>query len=113
MTQKEKNLQAVDTYMERKVFEVDNGNTRIFRADVSYFNKKTRKTTIRNAVQVSVSTIVFYGGYVLSISDLQDEEGCFVEHNTNFNEFTFANGQLTIKGKDNTGNKGDYVLVVS
>ena len=113
MSQKEKNLHAVDAYVDTKTLDVDNGNTRIFCADISYTNLKTGKVSVLTNAQIIVSTVYPYGGYAVSVAGLQDIAGCFVEHNTNFNLFSFANGQLSIKGKDNTGTKGDFTLVIT
>lgn len=113
MSQKDNNYMAVESFVGTKVLTTDNGNTRIFSADVSYTNRKTGKVTILSNVQIIVSVNIVYGGLVISISGLQDEDGCFVEHSTNFNSFQFANGQLTINGIDNIGTKGNYSLVIT
>ena len=112
MSQKEKNIQAVDDYVYTKTLDVDNGNTRIFCSDISYINHKTGEVSVLKNTKINVSTVYPYGGYAVSIAGLQDIAGCFVEHNTNFNLLSFTNGQLTIKGKDNTGTKGDFTLVL-
>ncbi len=112
MSQKEKNMQAVDAYVDTKTLSVDNGSTRIFNADISYTNHKTGMVNVLKNTSVIVSYVVAYGCYNVSVSSLYDVTGCFVEHSTSFNVFSFANGQLTIKGKDNTGTKGDFTLVL-
>jgi hypothetical protein len=112
MNQKEKNLQAVDAYMATKKLVSDNGSTRIINADVSYTNHKTGKITVLTNAQIIVSWDYQYGGRSVKIVGIQDVEGCFVEHSTNFNNFNFANDQLTIEGVDKTGTKGDFTLVL-
>lgn len=112
MSQKEKNFSAVDAYVDTMTLSVDNGHTRIFSADISYTNHKTGMVKVLTGAQIIVSYVVVYGCYTVSVAALQDVEGCFVEHSTSFNVFSFSNGQLTIKGKDKTGQKGDFTLVL-
>lgn len=111
--QKQKNADAVNAFISTKELLVNNGMVRTLKADISYENLKTGKVTVKSATDVYVNNIVGFGGYTVCVAELQDEEGCFVEHNTNFNTFTFANNQLTIIGKNLTNTKGDFSLVVS
>lgn len=111
--QKQKNEEAVNAFVANKNVIGGNEMVKIIKADVSYTNHKTGKVTILSSTEIYVSTVIPYGGYTVSVAELQDKEGCFVEHNTNFNTFTCSNEQLTINGKDNTGIKGDYTLVLS
>lgn len=113
MSQKEKNMQAVESYLGTKHLDVDNGSTRILNADVSYTNHKTKKVEELDGTQIIVSRDYQYGGLAVKIAGLQDKEGCFVNHSTNFNTFGFANSKLTINGIDNTGTKGDFTLVIA
>lgn len=112
MNQKEKNLQAIDAYVKNKNLIINNGEVRMFSANAEYINLKTNTTTVLHNTQIYVSTIYPYGGYSIKISELQDVEGCFVEHNTNFSTFNYANERLTIKGRDKNNIKGDYTLVL-
>lgn len=107
-----KKMQAVDAYVSTKNLDTDNGNTRIFKTDISYTNHKTGMVTPLVNTQIIVSYVVAFSCYTVCISGLQDIAGCFVEHSTNFNVFTYSNGQLTIKGIDKTGTKGDFTLVL-
>ena len=113
MSQKEKNLQAVESYVETKHLDVDNGSIRIFTADVSYTNHKTDTVAVLAGTQIIVGWDYQYGGLAVKIAGLQDKEGCFVEHSTNFNTFRFVNSQLTINGIDKTGLKGNFTLVLT
>lgn len=113
MSQKEKNFSVVDAYVDTKTLSVESKHTRIFNADISYTNHKTGSVKVLTDTPIRVSYVVAFGCYAVSIAALQDVEGCFVEHSTSFNVFSFSNGQLTIKGKDNTGNKGDFTLVIA
>lgn len=113
MSQKERNLQNVESYVQTKHLDVDNGSIRVFTAGVSYTNHKTSKVEVLTGTQIIVSWDYQYGGLVVKIAGLQDKEGCFVEHSTNFNTFRFANSQLTINGTDNTGLKGNFTLVLT
>ncbi len=113
MTQKQKNAEAVNTYVSTKKVIGGNDLVRIIKADVSYTNHKTDMVTILSDVEIIVSTDIQFGGYNVSVAALQDVEGCFVSHSTNFNTFTCANEQLIINGKDSSCNKGDFTLVIS
>ena len=111
----EDNESAVYDYLGTKYkrLEVNNGNTKMFKADVSYNNLKTGGIIIKHDAQISVSMNYPYGGYVISLLDLEDSNSCFIQHSTNYNSFSYTHGQLTIIGKDNNANKGDYILVLS
>ena len=113
MIQKQKNADAVNAYISTKKVIGGNDLVRIIKADVSYTNHKTEKVTILSDVEIIISTDIQFGGYNVSVAALQDVEGCFVSHSTNFNTFTCANEQLIIIGKDTSGNKGDFTLVIS
>lgn len=113
MSQKEKNMQAVESYVETKHLDNNNGSVRVFSADVSYTNHKSGKVEVLAGTQIIVSRDYQYGGLAVEIAGLQDKEGCFVEHSTNFNFFRYANSQLTIEGRDKTGLKGNFTLVLT
>lgn len=53
-----------------------------------------------------------YGGKRLTIVDLTDMPDAFSQVSTNFGSWSYVNGVLEVKGKDNMGRRGDYTLTV-
>jgi hypothetical protein len=107
--EKEKNWEAIKTFLQNCYIVVDNGNTTIFNAQGVYI-AKTKGETIRiPSCNMSYGTNT-YGGMSLCITSL-NEKSCFTEFSTDFNEFKYENGVLKITGKDASGTgKGDYEI---
>ena len=107
--EKEKNCEAINTFLQDCYIVVDNGNNTIFKAQGVYF-AKTKGETIRiPSCEMSYGTNA-YGGMSLCIASL-DEKSCFTEFSTDFNEFKYENGVLKITGKDTFGTgKGNYEI---
>lgn len=105
-----KNIEALRNYEATKKKIIDNGCVRTYKADVEYKNHKSGNEYSLSNVEVISANDLSFGGYNLSVADLQDMNDAFVQVSTNFGNWIFSNGILTVKGTDNTGKKGDYTL---
>lgn len=107
--EKEKNWEAMKTFLQDCDIVVDNGNTTIFKAQGVYIAKTKGKTIPIPSCDMSYGTNAF-GSMSLCISSL-DEKRFFTEFSTDFSEFMYENGVLKITGKDTFGTgKGDYEI---
>lgn len=106
-----KNEGALRSFEAGKSFKVDNGSVRKYDADVIYENHKTGN--VYQLVNVEIYSAIDYGGKTLTIADLTGKLDAFSEISTNFGSWTCINGVLKVKGKDNTGRKGDYTLTLN
>lgn len=106
------NEKVLHSFEARKNFKVDNGSVRKYDADVIYENHKTGNVYQLGNVEICSAIEYGYGGKSLTIADLTDKSDTFSQICTNFGSWTFINGVLEVKGKDNTGRKGDYTLTL-
>lgn len=107
-----KNENALRSFEASKNFIVNSGSVRKYDADVIYENHKTGNVYQLGNVEISSAIEYGYGGKSLTIADLTDKSDTFSQICTNFGSWTFINGVLEVKGKDNTGRKGDYTLTL-
>ena len=107
-----KNEGALRSFEAGKSFKVDNGSVRKYDADVIYENHKTGNVYQLGDVELCSEIEYGYGGKKLTIDDLTDKSDVFSQISTNFGTWSCINGVLEVKGKDNTGRKGDYTLTL-
>ena len=106
------NERALRSFEACKSFKIDNGSVRKYDADVIYENHKTGNVYQLGNVEICSAIEYGYGGKKLTIDDLTDKSDVFSQISTNFGTWSCINGVLEVKGKDNTGRKGDYTLTL-
>ena len=107
-----KNENALRSFEASKNFIVNSGSVRKFYADAIYENHKTGNIYERENVEVCTEVDYSFGGKRLTITELTDMPDAFSQVSTNFGSWTCINGVLKVKGKDNSGKKGDYTLTL-
>ena len=106
------NERALRSFEACKSFKIDNGSVRKYDADVIYENHKTGNVYQLGNVEICSAIEYGYGCKRLTITELTYMLDAFSQVSTNFGSWTCINGVLKVKGKDNTGMKGDYTLTL-